>query len=318
MNILKGILFFGGICTSNAQVYISDDTGKPTYKNAILQANTTGNEIKGFKFPRKELTGRLDYLTTSTDTDMVNSMLIFNNGSSTLSKGLYFWEFDKWNNLLDDSFIEKLSQVYLAVAKNSENTYNFSTDTTDSSSDVIRIGMNYDSNIFTDLSNETTNLLNKFIITNRENIIKFKTTGIIQLDNKENIPLTKLNNFDIVSIGIGLFLKSPGEEEFKLVRYSIVREHITSNCTKLPFSVFEYNYDLNPTNSSENYEVKVAFDKRDFSFLSGDTIQVSLGSSDSPNCISTSNSTRFNEQRAYLPKGASNTFLTTEIFEIIN
>lgn len=318
MNILKAILFLGSISTSNAQVHISDDIGKPTYKNAILQANTTRNDIKGFKFPRKTLTGRADYLTTSTDADMVSSMLIFNNKSFILSKGLYFWEFNRWNNLLDDSFIDKLSQVYLAVTKNSENTYTFSTDTTDSLSDVIRIGMNYDSNIFTDLSTEITNLSNKFAIINNENIVKFKTTGIIQLDNEENIPFSKLNDFDIVSMGIGLFLKSPGEDEFKLIGYSIIREHITSSCTKLPFNVFEYNYNMNPTKTSENYEVKVAFDKRDFSLLSGDTVNVSLGASNSPNCISTNNSTMFNEHRTYLPKGASNTFLTAEIFEIIN
>jgi len=319
MNYFKFILFLGGMVTSYAQVHIADNNDQKLYNNAILQANTTASDIKGFKFPRKVLSGRIDYLTTETETDMVNSMLIFNNQKSNLSKGLYFWDSSRWNTLLDDSFIEKLSQVYLAVTKNSEKVYSFSTSTTDSSSGNIRIGMNYDSNIFTDLSNSITNLTNTFSIFNKENIIKLKTAGIIQLDNLENIPFNQVNKFNQASMGIGLFLKSPDEDDFKLIAYSVINANITSSCTKLPFNVFDYVYDLIPTGSSKEYVCKVAFDKRNFSLLNGENgeVKVSLGASDSPNCVNNIDNGSW-ESRNFLPEGASNIFLTTEIFEIIN
>lgn len=322
MNFFKLIIILVFTNISYAQVYIVDSDQVKTYENVIFQANTTGNEIKGFKFPRKTLTGRTDYLTTITnkDTNMLNSMLIYNNKESELSKGLYFWESDRWNNLLDDSYKEKLSQVYLAITKNSEKTYSFSTTTTDSSTDTIRVGMNYDSNIFTDLYNETTNLNNKFTIVNAENILKIKSTGIIQLDNVENVPVSKIKNFNQASIGMGLFVKHPGKEEFKLIAYSVIRAHITSSCTKFPFTVFEYEYNLKPTGPSEYYEVKIAFDKRDFSLLNGNNgaIQVSLGASDSPNCINSNPDSSYSDSRSFIPKQAAITFLTTEIFEIVH
>lgn len=318
MNFLKLTLFF--LCTSFsfAQMYIYDDTNDVVYNNAILQINSSGNDIKGFKFPRKKLLDRNDLLSLdSIKPNMIDGMLIYNDKHTNLDKGLYYWNSEKWNNIIDESFLSKLSQTYIAVMKKNENVYSFPVCSARTpSEDVITIGMSYDDKVFTDLYNETTNLANEFSIINNINAIKIKAAGIIQLDNITSIPYNQLDNLLKASIGIGLFLKSPGEEEFKLISYSRSNADITSNCSKLPFSNFIYVYDLKATKPSEFYEVKIAFHKIDFTELETDCVQVSLGASPSSNCIS-NESNSFYENRTFLPNGASNTFLTTEIFESI-
>lgn len=318
MNFLKLILFFGCTSFSFAQMHIYDDVNNTVYNNAIFQINTSGNDIKGFKFPRTNITDRSDLLLKeSNKPNMINSMLIYNEKQSNLQKGLYYWDSDKWNNLIDESFLDKLSQTYFTVLKKNENTYSFPVCSASSlSDDKITIGMNFDEKIFTDLYNETTNLINVFSIINNVNVIKIKASGIVQLDNVTSMPYNKLSDLPKASIGIGVFLKSPGEEEFKLISYSRSNADITSNCSKLPFSNFIYVYDVEPTKPSEYYEVKIAFHKIDFTALESECIQVSLGSSTSSNCVSNESNT-FYENRTFLPKGAADTYLTTEIFESI-
>lgn len=295
---------------SNAQI----NTGIPAdnSQNTIVNISSNSrNEIKGFSIPNHELTSlTTDFLGDANSTNLRNSLLIFNT-NSLLTKGLYFWDTTQWSNLADASILSsKLSNL----AK-----------TNKLSSPTIPVTVNYsDGNVsataqhtidelygakaagyWTDL-NFAEGTVKSIELKNSGNNNIFTTSGAIQTYLGTNSSVSK--GF----IGLALFIKSPGDTDFKLKGYKIISGYMNTACLNFQFDMVNAVKDL----PSGVNEIKIAMDRREIDGANNAVTYDLYIAARNPNasCLN-SDQGRNNAKQNFLPASSMITNLVVETFE---
>lgn len=295
---------------SNAQV----NTGIPADNSTNTIVNISSNsrtDIKGFSVPNYKLTSKTtDYLGDSNANNLRNSLLIFNSDNSNINKGLYFWDTDSWTNIADMSIVNsKLSNLAKIVKFNTSGvavTYNngnaVGTPNNNGQHVINELYSARPANYWTDL-NFANGTIKTIEIKNSINNNIFKASGTIQAptgSNKQN----GLKGF----LGLALFIKSPGDTDFKLKGHKIISANMYTDCMNFQFDVLSSVKNL-PTGISE---VKVAMEFREIDGTNNITYATSVASRNTANCQSTTLATR---KQNFLPSSTMVTELVINTFE---
>ncbi|WP_312923711.1 hypothetical protein [Empedobacter brevis] len=292
----------------NAQLH----TGIPANNspNAIVNISSNSRtQIKGFTVPRHSLTSLSgDFLGDPNATNLRNSLLIFNS-NSTLTKGLYFWDATEWTNLADTSILNsKLSNLskinkFSSSATPVTTTYPDGNYTAGAQHTMNELYSSRASGYWTDL-NFAEGTVKNIELKNSKNNNILKTSGTIQTHLSTNTSNAE------AYIGLALFIKSPGDSDFKLKGYKIISGYMNNSCLNFQFDMVNAVKDL-PVGMNE---VKIAMDNRE---IDGPNNSVSYNlyvASRNNNCMNTDSGGNIAKQN-FLPASTMITNLVVETYE---